>query len=59
MIIARSIAVGFAKSVGEPLQTLVQTVTGGSAGRLDELWGSAACSGKRVYIQGDIPKHGV
>lgn len=33
----RLVAVGFPESVGEPLQTLVQTVTGGGTGRLDEL----------------------
>lgn len=35
----RLIAVRFPKCVGEPLQTLVQTVTGGGAGGLDELEG--------------------
>ena len=33
----RLVAVHFPQGVGEPLETFVQTVTGGSAGRLDEL----------------------
>lgn len=33
----RLIAVGFPESVGEPLKTLVETVTGGGAGGLNEL----------------------
>jgi hypothetical protein len=35
----RLVAVGFPESIGEPLQTLVQTITSGGAGRLDELEG--------------------
>ena len=31
------VAVGFPESLGKPLQTLIQTVTGGGAGGLDEL----------------------
>jgi hypothetical protein len=31
------IAIGFAEGIGEPLQTLVQTVTSGGASGLDEL----------------------
>jgi len=33
----RLIAVRFPESVGEPLQTLVETITSGGAGGLDEL----------------------
>ena len=36
---ARLVAVCFAEGVGEPLQTLVQAVTGGGTGGLDELSG--------------------
>lgn len=32
------VVTGLAEGVGQPLETLVQTVTGCSAGRLDVLW---------------------
>ena len=52
----RSLVVaGLAEGVGQPLETLVQTVTGCSTGRLDVLWRLLAC-GRYRDLRLNLPK---
>lgn len=53
------VTVRFPQSVGEPLETFVETVTGGSAGGLDELEKITLVNGGRDGgDESNLPKHG-
>lgn len=53
------VTVRFPQSVGEPLETFVETVTGGSAGGLDELENIKSVNGNRNDSdEFNLPKHG-
>lgn len=53
------VTVRFPQSVGEPLETFVETVTGGSAGGLDELEKITLINGDRnISDKFNLPKHG-
>lgn len=49
------VVAGLAEGVGQPLETLVQAVTGCSAGRLDVLWGLLA-RGQYKDLRVDSPR---
>jgi hypothetical protein len=53
---AHLLVAGLAEGVAEPLQTLVKTVTGGSASRLDVLWKRSVGCTSFVSLIVDVPR---